>query len=81
LTCGEKEVRAWTIRAGSTALIASGEIHTDFMKKFIKAEVVSYDDFVANSGWKRSRELGKARLEGRDYVMQNGDVVEFKIGA
>ena len=81
LTCGEKEVRAWTIRRGETALMASGTIHTDFMKKFIKAEVVSYPDFVANSGWKKSRELGKARLEGRDYVMQDGDVVEFKIGA
>jgi len=81
LTSGAKEVRAWTIRRGSTALMASGTIHTDFMKKFIKAEVVSYADFVQNSGWKKSRELGKARLEGRDYIMQDGDVVEFKIGA
>lgn len=81
LTCGEKEVRAWTIRQGSTSLVASGIIHTDFMKKFIKAEVVLYSDFVQNSGWKKSREMGKARLEGRDYVMQDGDVVEFKIGA
>ncbi len=81
LTCGEKEVRAWTIRRGSTALLAAGEIHTDFMKKFIKAEVVHYKDFVANSGWKGSREHGKALLEGKDYVMQDGDVVEFKIGA
>ena len=81
LTCGEKEVRAWTINKGLKAIDAAGVIHTDFTKKFIKAEVVSYNDFVANSGWKKSRELGKARLEGRDYVMQNGDVVEFKIGA
>ena len=81
LTCGEKEVRAWTIQRGETALIASGTIHTDFMKKFIKAEVVSYPIFVQDSGWKKSRELGKARLEGRDYIMQDGDVVEFKIGA
>ncbi|MBI2074601.1 MAG: redox-regulated ATPase YchF [Candidatus Levybacteria bacterium] len=81
LTAGEKEVRAWTIRAGSTALMASGTIHTDFVKKFIKAEVVSYQDFVQSKGWKGSREVGKARLEGRDYVIQDGDVVEFKIGA
>jgi ribosome-binding ATPase len=81
LTCGEKEVRAWTITKGSTALISAGVIHTDFMKKFIKAEVVHFDDFVQNSGWKGSREKGKALLEGKDYVMQDGDVVEFKIGA
>jgi ribosome-binding ATPase len=81
LTSGVKEVRAWTIRLGETSLMASGTIHTDFMKKFIKAEVVSYSDFVANNGWKKSRELGKARLEGRDYIMQDGDVVEFKIGS
>lgn len=80
LTCGEKEVRAWTIRQGLTALMASGTIHTDFTKKFIKAEVVSYDDFVSLNGWKAAREKGKARLEGRDYIMQDGDVVEFKIG-
>lgn len=80
LTCGVKEVRAWTLRRGSTALSASGVIHTDFMDNFIKAEVVSYDDFVACGGWKKAKELGKARLEGRDYVMQDGDVVEFKVG-
>ena len=81
LTCGEKEVRAWTIRAGSIALIASGAIHTDFMQKFIKAEVVHYQDFIENNGWKGSREHGKALLEGKDYIVQDGDVVEFKIGA
>ncbi len=81
LTCGEKEVRAWTLRAGSTALRASGEIHSDFMKKFIKAEVVSYEDFISCNGWKAAREKGKARFEGRDYIMQDGDVVEFKIGS
>lgn len=80
LTCGEKEVRAWTIKIGSNAVEAAGEIHTDFMAKFIKAEVVSYDDFVACSGWKGAREKGKAGLEGKEYIMQNGDVVEFKIG-
>ncbi len=81
LTTGEKETKAWTTRKGANAVEASGEIHTDFMKKFIKAEVVSYKDFVANNGWKGSREQGKARLEGRDYIMQDGDVVEFKIGS
>jgi GTP-binding protein YchF len=81
LTCGEKEVRAWTIQKGSTALLAAGVIHTDFMLKFIKAEVVHFADFVQNNGWKGSREKGKALLEGKDYVMQDGDVVEFKIGA
>lgn len=81
LTCGEKEIRAWTIKKGSTALISAGEIHTDFMKKFIKAEVVHFKDFVEFNGWKRSREHGKALLEGKDYVMQDGDVVEFKIGS
>lgn len=80
LTCGEKEVRAWTLRRSSTALSASGVIHTDFMANFIKAEVVGYTDFVENGGWKRAKELGKARLEGRDYIMQDGDVVEFKVG-
>ncbi|HSD98158.1 MAG TPA: redox-regulated ATPase YchF [Patescibacteria group bacterium] len=81
LTCGEKEVRAWTIRKGSTAPLAAGEIHTDFIKKFIKAEVVSYADFVENKGWKGARLSGKARLEGKDYSMKDGDVVEFKIGS
>ncbi len=81
LTAGEKEVRAWTIRLGSTSLMASGEIHTDFMKKFIKAEVVSFEDFVYYNGWRGSREHGKARLEGRDYIVQDGDIVEFKIGS
>jgi len=81
LTCGEKEVRAWTIKKGSSALVAAGEIHTDFMKKFIKAEVVHFQDFVTNNGWRGSRERGKALLEGKDYVMQDGDVTEFKIGS
>lgn len=80
LTAGEKEVRAWTIKKGTDALHAAGEIHTDFMAKFIKAEVVKYEDFVASSGWKKSREVGKARLEGRDYIVQDGNIIEFKIG-
>jgi len=81
LTAGEKEVRAWTIEKGTKAVDAAGVIHTDFTKKFIKAEVVSYEDFISLGGWKEAREKGKARLEGRDYIMQDGDVVEFKIGS
>ena len=81
LTAGEKEVRAWTVRKGSTAPQAAGEIHTDFIKKFIKAEVISFDDYVAAGGRKKAREVGQARLEGKDYIVQDGDVIEFKIGA
>lgn len=80
LTCGDVEVKAWTIKKGSTSVEASGAIHTDFMNKFIKAEIVSYSDFVESSGWKGARNSGKARMEGRDYIMTDGDVVEFKIG-
>ncbi|MBI4091785.1 MAG: redox-regulated ATPase YchF [Candidatus Levybacteria bacterium] len=90
LTAGEKEVRAWTVKKDTNAKSASGEIHTDFIKNFIKAEVVSFDDFVANNGpalrseatngWKGSRAAGKTRLEGKDYIVQDGDVIEFKVG-
>ena len=80
LTAGEKEVRAWTIKKGTNALNAAGVIHTDFMKNFIKAEVVTYQNFVEYRGWKGSREKGKTRFEGKEYIMHNGDVVEFKIG-
>ena len=80
LTAGEKEVRAWTIPIGISAQEAAGVIHTDFIKKFIKADVVSFDDFVTLGGWKTCRELGKVRSEGRDYIMKDGEVVEFKIG-
>lgn len=80
LTAGEKEVRAWTIKHGTTAPEAAGVIHTDFTKHFIKANVASFNDFVALKGWKGVREAGKLRQEGRDYVMQDGDVVEFMIG-
>lgn len=81
LTAGEKEVRAWTIHDGSTAVVAAGEIHTDFMKKFIKADVISFEDFVGANGWKNAKDLGKIRSEGRDYIVKDGNVVEFKIGA
>lgn len=80
LTAGEKEVRAWTIRAGSTALMASSVIHTDFAKNFIKADVINYKDFVQLNGWVAAREKGKVETAGRDYIMQDGDIVEFKIG-
>ena len=78
LTAGEKEVRAWTIQKGAKAPEAAGVIHTDFEKGFIKAEVVGYEDFVELGGWKGAAEKGKIRLEGKDYVMREGDVVEFK---
>ncbi len=81
LTSGVKECRAWTIAKGMKAPQAAGVIHTDFEKKFIKADVVAYDAFVEVGGWKGAREKGKARFEGKEYVMQDGDVVEFKIGS
>jgi ribosome-binding ATPase len=78
LTAGEKEVRAWTIRSGATAPQAAGVIHTDFEKGFIRAEVVSYEDLVAAGSLTAARAAGKARLEGKDYVMRENDVVEFR---
>ena len=80
LTAGEIEARAWTIKKDSTALVASGVIHTDFMQKFIKADVCDFNDFVSYGGWKGAREEGKVRSEGRDYRVVDGDVIEFKIG-
>jgi ribosome-binding ATPase len=80
LTAGEKEVRAWTIKQGMTAPQAAGVIHTDFEKNFIKADVVSFDDFVQNNGWVNCRSLGKVRSEGKEYQMKDGDLVEFKVG-
>ncbi len=81
LTAGEKEVRAWTIKQGSTAPEAAGVIHTDFAKKFIMAKVAAYEDFVHYHGWKELKAVGKIRQEGKDYRMQEGDVVEFAIGS
>ena len=78
LTAGPKEARAWTIRAGATAPEAAGVIHSDFQRGFIKAEVVSFDDLMAAGSIAAARAAGKARIEGRDYVMRNGDVVEFR---
>ncbi len=81
LTCGIIEARAWTIEKGMLAPQAAGVIHTDFEKKFIKCDTVAFDDFISLGGWKKAREAGKARSEGKEYVMQDGDVVEFKIGS
>ncbi|WP_020580287.1 redox-regulated ATPase YchF [Actinopolymorpha alba] len=78
LTAGPKEARAWTIRKGSTAPEAAGVIHTDFQRGFIKAEVVSYDDLIEAGSMHEAKARGKVRLEGKDYVMADGDVVEFK---
>ncbi len=78
LTAGPKEVRAWTIPQGATAPEAAGVIHTDFQKGFIKAEIVSYTDLLAAGSLPAARAAGKARLEGKDYVMHDGDVVEFR---
>jgi GTP-binding protein YchF len=78
LTAGPKEARAWTIKKGATAPEAAGVIHTDFQKGFIKAEVISFDDLVEAGSVAEARARGKARMEGKDYVMQDGDVVEFR---
>ena len=78
LTAGPKESRAWTIRTGDTAPQAAGVIHTDFEKGFIKAEIVSYDDLVAAGSMASAKAAGKVRMEGKDYVMADGDVVEFR---
>lgn len=80
LTAGELEVRAWTIGKGTLAPEAAGVIHTDFVKHFISAKVCSYTDFVAYQGWKGAGAVGKVRTEGKNYVMQEGDIVEFMIG-
>lgn len=78
LTAGPKEARAWTIHKGDTAPMAAGVIHTDFQKGFIKAEIVSFDDLVAAGSMAEAKAQGKVRMEGKDYVMHDGDVVEFR---
>jgi hypothetical protein len=77
-TAGEKEVRAWTVKQGSTAPQAAGVIHTDFEKGFIRAEVVGYDDFVACKGEQGAKDAGKWRLEGKEYVLKEGDIMHFR---
>ncbi|MES1157896.1 MAG: redox-regulated ATPase YchF, partial [Haliangium ochraceum] len=76
-TAGEKEIRAWTIKKGATAPEAAGVIHTDFEKGFIRAEVAAYDDFVKHKGEKGCKEAGRLRAEGKEYVVQDGDVMHF----
>ena len=78
LTAGPKEARAWTIHVGDTAPVAAGVIHTDFQKGFIKAEVVSYDDLVSAGSMAEAKARGKVRMEGKEYLMHDGDVVEFR---
>ena len=77
-TCGPKEVRAWTLKIGATAPQAAGVIHTDFEKGFIRAEVIAFDDFIANKGEQGAKEVGKLRLEGKEYIVQDGDVMHFR---
>ncbi|HEY9446703.1 MAG TPA: redox-regulated ATPase YchF [Burkholderiales bacterium] len=77
-TAGEKEVRAWTVRRGATAPQAAGVIHTDFERGFIRAEVIAYDDYIACKGEQGAKEAGKMRLEGKDYIVQDGDVMHFR---
>jgi GTP-binding protein YchF len=77
-TAGPKEVRAWTIPTGATAPNAAGKIHTDFEKGFIRAEVVAYEDYIAGNGEQGAKEAGKWRLEGKDYIVQDGDLIHFR---
>jgi GTP-binding protein YchF len=77
-TAGEKEVRAWTVKVGATAPQAAGVIHTDFEKGFIRAEVIGYEDYIAHKGEQRTKEAGKLRLEGKEYVVREGDVMHFR---
>ena len=77
-TSGLEETRAWTIQKNCTAPKAAGEIHTDFEKGFIRAETISYEDFIANDGWVNSKTNGKMRLEGKDYIVKDGDVLNFR---
>jgi ribosome-binding ATPase YchF (GTP1/OBG family) len=77
-TVGPKEARAWTVTAGSRAPQAAGVIHTDFEHGFIRAETIAYDDYVAGKGEAGAREAGKFRLEGKEYIVQDGDVMHFR---
>ncbi|MFK7829119.1 MAG: redox-regulated ATPase YchF [Congregibacter sp.] len=77
-TAGEKEVRAWTVRVGASAPEAAGVIHTDFQKGFIRAEIVGYEDFIAHGGEQGAKDAGRWRLEGKDYIVQDGDIIHFR---
>ena len=78
LTTGDKESRAWTFRAGSTAPQCAGRIHTDFQRGFIRAEVIRWDELLGIGSWTKAKDLGKIRVEGKDYVVDDGDVIEFR---
>lgn len=80
LTTGPKETRAWTVKAGSKAPAAAGKIHSDFEKNFIRAEIIAYPDLIKAGSWARAAELGLLRVEGKNYIMQDGDVVFFRVG-
>jgi len=77
-TAGEKEVRAWTVKAGATAPQAAGVIHTDFERGFIRAEVIAYDDYIKLKGEAGAKDAGKLRLEGKEYIVKEGDVMHFR---
>ena len=77
-TSGPEETRAWTIKKNCTALEAAGVIHSDFEKGFIRAETISYQDFIINKGWINSKSNGKMRLEGKDYIVKDGDILNFR---
>ena len=79
LTAGEDECRAWTIKVGTKAPQAAGKIHSDIERGFIRAEIVSYDDLVASGSVAAAREKGQVRVEGKDYIMQDGDVTHFHL--
>jgi hypothetical protein len=79
LTTGEEETRAWTVEKGATAPEAGSKIHNDFKEKFIRAEVIHYDDFIKSQSWKKAKELGQVRTEGKDYIVKDGDIIIFKI--
>jgi len=78
-TTGVEETRSWTIKKGWTAPLAGTAIHNDFKDKFIRAEIIHWDKLLEAGSWSKARELGTLRTEGKDYIMQDGDVVEFKI--
>ena len=77
-TAGPKEVRAWTVKVGSTAPEAAGVIHTDFQKGFIRAEVIGYADYIEHNGEQGAKDAGRWRLEGKDYIVEDGDVIHFR---
>ena len=72
---------AWSLKKGKSVIDAAAEVHTDFAKNFIKAEVININELLSAGGWKEAKEKGEVKLEGRGYIMKNGDVVEFKIGS